>query len=235
MNALLRPQKGSVRVADFDLNSRDLDIKALRRRTAMAFQQPENQIFKQYVGDEIAYGPRQLGYEGKLSAIVEEAMQMVGLDFALYKDRLTSNLSGGEQRKVALASVLALQPEILLLDEPLSGLDPQSAGQFIQLLEQLNQSGRTLVISTHQYTELIDIIDQASVIHQGKDFLHGSAGQVFSAADALQELGLQMPFPAQIAGVLRNNGWPISEETASLSRLEMELHAIIQEGEHGSI
>ncbi len=142
INGLIHPQSGSVRVDQFDLSDEALDIQALRRKTALAFQQPEDQIFEQYIGDEVAYAPRHLGYSGNLADVVEKAMQAVGLDFLTYKDRLTSNLSGGEKRKVALASILAIQSEILLLDEPLSGLDPRSTSELLQTLSQLHQPAR---------------------------------------------------------------------------------------------
>jgi len=195
----------------------------------LAFQQPEDQIFEQYVGDEVAYGPRHLGFEGKLAEVVETAMNSVGLDFMTYKDRLTSALSGGERRKAALASVLAVQADILLLDEPLSGLDPLSTKELISHLTRIHQSGATMLISTHQYEELVNVLDQVSVIHHGKDILHGDSGQLFSQARELDAVGLRVPLAAQIAEGLRSKGWPLSRAIASLPRLELELDAILPE------
>ena len=229
INGLLRPQRGSVRVGEFHLNDKKLDVKSLRRKVALAFQQAEDQIFEQYVGDEVAYAPRNLGFEGKLADIVERAMQSVGLDFRSYKDRLTSTLSGGERRKVALASVLAVGAEILLLDEPLSGLDPLSSKELINRLKQIHQSGATLLISTHQYEEVVDVLDQVSVIHHGKDILHGVAEQLFSREDDLNTIGLRVPLVAHIAGNLRRKGWPLAEDIASLPKLEYELKDILRE------
>ena len=131
----------------------DLDIRQLRSRVGLVFQQPEHQIFEQYVGDEVAFAARNFKVVGKLSEIVRDAMNSVGLDFEKFKDRFTSSLSGGEQRKVALASVLAGQPEILLLDEPLAGLDPQSRQMLSNHLANLKSLGLTLVVSTHQLEE----------------------------------------------------------------------------------
>ena len=227
INGLLRPQTGSVLVGDFNLNNKNLDVKSLRRKVMLAFQQPEDQIFEQYVGDEVAYAPRHLGFEGKLTEIVEAAMHSVGLDFMTYKDRLTSTLSGGERRKIALASVLAVQADILLLDEPLSGLDPISSKELISHLKQIHQSGITMLISTHQYEELVNVLDQVSVIHQGKDILHGGAEQLFSQVKELNAVGLRAPLVTQIAKGLRSKGWPLSQDIASLPRLEFELDAIL--------
>jgi energy-coupling factor transporter ATPase len=228
INGLLRPQKGSVSVDGFDLNNKNLDVKSLRRKVTLAFQQPEDQIFEQYVGDEVAYAPRHLGFEGKLAEVVETAMHSVGLDFMAYKDRLTSTLSGGERRKIALASVLAVQADILLLDEPLSGLDPLSSSELVNHLKQIHQSGITILISTHLYEELVNVLDQVSVIHHGKAILHGGAEQLFSQVKELNAVGLRAPLVTLIAEGLRSKGWPLSLDIASLPKLERELSAILQ-------
>ncbi len=230
INGLIRPQSGSVQVGKFDLSDKDLDIQALRRKTALAFQQPEDQIFEQYVGDEVAYAPRHLGYEGRLAEIVENSMQAVGLDFAAYKDRLTSTLSGGEKRKVALASVLSVQPDTLLLDEPLSGLDPVSGKEFIQSLKRIHQQGATLIISTHQYEDLSGMLDAVSAIDKGKDIMQGSAEKIFSRVEELEKIGLKAPLGALISQRLTANGWPLGKATASLQALETQLSALRKEG-----
>ena len=144
-----------------------------------------------------------------------------------YKDRLTSTLSGGERRKVALASVLAVQADILLLDEPLSGLDPLSSKELFSLLKQIHQSGKTILISTHQYEELVNVLDQVSIIHHGKEILHGSARQLFGQVKKLNTIGLKAPLATYIAEGLRSKDWPLSQDIASLHRLELELDAIL--------
>ena len=227
LNALLLPQTGSVRVAGFNLGASDLDVRALRRSVAMAFQQPEDQIFKQYIGDEIAYGPRQLGYEGKLAYVVKEAMEAAGLDFASDKDRLTATLSGGQRRKVALASALAVRSSVLLLDEPLAGLDPHSVQELVIQLKGIHESGVTLLISIHQYDELTEVFDQASVLSKGRDLIHGSCGRVFSDITGLEKAGLEAPLSAFTAEALREKGWPLSEHIAALSDLENELENLL--------
>ena len=155
-------------------------MQALRRMVALAFQQPEDQIFEQYVGDEVAYAPRHLGYQGKIADVVEQAMLSVGLDFEAYKDRLTSTLSGGEKRKVALASILAIQSRLVLLDEPLAGLDPRSVDELMRTLVRQRDQGKSLLVSTHQYEEIIPILQDVSLLYRGHDFLHGEAQSVFS-------------------------------------------------------
>ena len=230
LNGLLRPQSGSVRVGSFDLSAEDLDVQALRRMVVLAFQQPEDQIFEQYVGDEIAYAPRHLGYQGKIVDVVEQAMLSVGLDFETYKNRLTSTLSGGEKRKVALASILAIQSQLVLLDEPLAGLDPRSVDELMRTLGRQRLQGKSLLISTHQYEELIPILQDVSLLYRGHDFLQGEAQNVFSQTELLQEAGLKAPLAAQIAAALKQKGWPLSEPIASLEKLSAALAALTRGG-----
>jgi energy-coupling factor transport system ATP-binding protein len=223
LNGLLRPQDGSVRVGPYNLSDENLDVMALRRMVVLAFQQPEDQIFEQYVGDEIAYAPRRLGFQGKIADVVAQAMQSVGLDFETYKDRLTSTLSGGEKRKVALASILAIQSQVVLLDEPLAGLDPRSVNELMRTLEQQRAQGKSLLISTHQYEELLPILQDVSLLHRGHDFLYGEAQSVFSQSAKLEEAGLKAPLAAQIADNLRQKSWPLPGPIASLEKLTAAL------------
>jgi energy-coupling factor transport system ATP-binding protein len=175
----------------------------------LVFQIPENQFFEQYVGDEISYGPRMLGTRAGLREDVRQAMEIVGLDFEAYKDRLTFTLSGGERRKVALASILAIQPQILLLDEPTAGLDPAARLELIANLKGLRQQGRTLVVSSHQMDDLAELCEDLTVLKDGKDQASGPAGSIFDQTEALHGWGLEPPESAQLAGLLRRSGWPI--------------------------
>ena len=229
LNALIRPQSGTVRVGAFDLSDQDLDTRALRRLVSLAFQQPEDQIFEHYVGDEIVYGPRNLGYSGKLSEVVRDAMGLVGLDFESYKDRFTSELSGGERRKVALASILAIRSDILLLDEPLSGLDPLARVQVLGLLQGLHYQGKTLLISTHQYEHLIAACDAVTVVHHGRDVLHGAPGYAFNQQEALKSAGIIPPFTVRLTQAMRAQGWPLKADIIDQTALEKDITRVIRE------
>ncbi len=210
LNGLLRPQTGTVQVGRFDLNDPAVDLRAVRRTVGLAFQRPETQIFEQYVGDEIAYGPRLQGLKNdELRERVRWAMKLVGLDFAGYKDRLTFTLSGGERRKVALASILALQPEVLLLDEPTAGLDPVSRLEVLAHLRELRRTGMTLVISSHQMEDLAILTERLTVLADGSSELQGETGVVFARSDRLRELGLSVPVATAVAAGLRERGWAL--------------------------
>lgn len=208
-NALLRPQQGDIWVEGQWLSHPDTDIIALRRKVGLVFQLPEAQIFEQYVGDEIAYGPRLAGLEGTaLRERVRWAMALVGLDFMATKDRPTFALSGGEKRKVALASSLALRPSILLLDEPTAGLDPVSHEALLQKLEVL-ATQMTLVLSSHQMGDLAALTRELSVMASGEIVYTGSTGSVFSKVPQLLDLGLDVPVVTQVTCALRERGWSL--------------------------
>jgi len=219
LNGLFRPQSGKVEVLGMNLGEAGLDTRFLRRQAALSFQQPEEQIFEQYVGDEIAYAARQLGSATTIRDAVRAAMAAVGLDFDLFKDRLTATLSGGERRKVALASALIVNPKVLLLDEPLAGLDPGSRQELSRHLGTLHKQGVSMVICTHQYEDLIGILDGTTVMSAGRDRMHGSPGNIFSDTESLAALKLQAPLAARLAAQLRANGWPLPHGIITLTQL----------------
>jgi energy-coupling factor transport system ATP-binding protein len=192
------------------LHEAGVDLTAVRRLVGLAFQNPEAQLFEQYVGDEIAFGPRQANLSREqVRESVRWAMEQVGLDFDSYKDRFTFGLSGGERKKVALASTLARRPEVLLLDEPMAGLDPRSRGELLAALRRLIATGMTLVLSTHQMEDLAALAQRVTVMSKGRDALNGPVEQVFANAGALRAVGLEPPVVTRIADALWERGWPL--------------------------
>lgn len=209
LNGLLLPQRGKVMVGPFDLNDPATDLKAVRQFSGLVFQNPDYQLFEQYVGDEIAYAPRLKGERESLRETVRLAMEMVGLDFETFKDRLTFTLSGGERRKVALASLIAMRPKILLLDEPTAGLDPRSRNETLRSLERLRQQGLTLVLSSHHMEDIAELSSSLTVLHKGKTLLDGPAEEVYSNVSLLEAHGLEAPLVTRAAARLRELGWDI--------------------------
>ncbi|MFZ1769671.1 MAG: energy-coupling factor transporter ATPase [Caldilinea sp.] len=207
-NALLRPHAGKAVVVGMDLNAPDLDLRMIRRRVGLVFQLPEAQLFEQFVGDDVAYGPRKLGLSREeVRARVRRAMETVGLSFEEFKDRLTFTLSGGEMRRAALAGVLALEPEVLVLDEPTAGLDPEARRQLMRHILTLHDEGMTLVIVSHNMEELAEICDRLYVINDGRTYLMGTPGEVFNRAAELRQMGLDAPDVTLIAERLKAAGW----------------------------
>ena len=223
LNGLLRPQKGTVRVGPYLLNDLKLPTREVVRFAGLAMQNPEMQFFEQYVGDEIAYAPKQTGAGEPLAQRVRWAMELVGLEFNAFKDRMTFTLSGGEMRKVALASVLALKPHILLLDEPTAGLDPHSRGEIIAALQCLAAQGMGLVLSSHQMEDVAELTADMTVLRKGRTVLAGPVGQVFWQLDRLGEMGLEPPAATQAAARLFTLGWPLPEGIVTAGQLERAL------------
>ena len=194
LNGLLRADGGRVVVFDQDLAAADVDVRALRRRVGLVFQLPEAQLFEQYVGDDVAYGPRKLGLSREeVRARVRRAMDAVGLPFEEFKDRVTFRLSGGQMRRAALAGVLALEPEVLVLDEPTAGLDPQARRHLMERIVALREAGITLVLISHNMEELAAVCDRLYVLADGRTVMDGTPAAIFSQAAALRTLGLDVP------------------------------------------
>lgn len=231
INGLYRPQSGRIRVDHYDLNDPNINMQLLRSMVGLVFQNPDMQLFEQYVGDEIAFGPRLSGLKGKeLRERVRQAMETVGLGFKKYKDRITIGLSGGERKKVTLASALALNPHILLLDEPLAGLDPQSRKSLIESLNHMVESGLTLILSSHNIDEITYLASHVSLVRAGKLTASGEASVIFGDPQILEQAGLIAPLVPRVADRLRSLGWPLP---GGIYR-EKELLAairVIQEGD----
>jgi energy-coupling factor transporter ATPase len=222
LNGLLRPASGSgakVQVGPYNLADPATLTRSVIQLVGLVFQNPEMQFFEQFVGDEIAYGPRQMPSEVKLAERVRAAMELVGLDFAAFKDRLLFSLSGGERRKVALASILALQPAILLLDEPTAGLDPRSHDEIMAQLQALQATGKTLVVSSHRMEDLAELAGALTLFDDGRSLVSGLLFEVFERQELLEGAGLEQPLAVQAAGWLRAQGWPLPQEVVTPDQL----------------
>jgi energy-coupling factor transport system ATP-binding protein len=233
LNGLLRPLTGEVRVLGRDLSDPQADVRSLRRQVGLVFQNPEAQLFEQYVGDDVAYGPRNLKLSREeVRERVRRAMEAVGLGFEAFKDRITFSLSGGQMRRVALAGVLALEPEVLVLDEPTAGLDPEGRRQLYDTLLALHARGLTLVIVSHNMEELAKVCDRLFVISEGETVLSGTPAEVFARADELRELGLGVPGVTEAVDELRRAGLlppgepalTVGQAIALLQRAHCESH-----------
>jgi energy-coupling factor transport system ATP-binding protein len=224
-NGLIRPQKGRVLVFEQDLSDHSLDIKWLRRQVGMIFQTPEQQLFEQYVGDDVAFGPRNFGLgRPEVRQRVKKAMETVGLGFEEFKDRMTFSLSGGEMRKVAIAGVLALEPRILIFDEPTCGLDPAAAREFLAKIRELRDQGEvTVILVSHDMESVVQLADRIYVIVQGRAVLEGTPRQIFSQSGLLRSYGLDAPQVTQVMHGLRHRGREVRVDLLSVSEAEQEI------------
>ncbi len=205
-NGLLRPRgPGRVIIDGEDMSDPKVDVRRIRQRVGLVFQTPQQQLFERLVGDDIAYGPKKLGMERpERRERVKWAMEMVGLDFETFKDRYTFSLSGGEMRKAALAGVLALQPEVLILDESTTGVDPRGRKELLERLLALHRDhGLTLVFVSPNMEEVAELVERIYVMDDGRVVMSGTTREVFSQPEALFEHALDVPQVTRVAHDLR--------------------------------
>jgi energy-coupling factor transport system ATP-binding protein len=223
INGLLRPTApGRIMVFEQDMAAAGVSLSALRRRVGLVFQYPHHQLFERYVGDDIAYGPRQLDLSrDEIRERVRWAMGVVGLDFETFVDRHTFSLSGGEMRRVALAGVLAMRPELLVLDEATSGLDPRGRAEVHALLRRLrDDEGVTVLIVSNDMDEVAGLADSVTVLYAGRTVLQGPTREVFSRPELADDYGLARPTAAEIVRALAAAGLPV--EQGALTPTEAE-------------
>ena len=215
---LLRPQEGRVWVDGIDLSDPGLDLRNVRQRVGMVFQSPEDQLFERYVGDDIAFGPRNQGLDRPtVRERVRSAMEAVGLPFDGFKDRLTLTLSGGERRKAAIAGVLSMAPDALLLDEPTAGLDPAGREELLHLLKRLHaERGMTMIVSSHNMDDMAELTSRMYVLNDGRIALDGTTRDVFAQGEPLRALGLDVPSVTQIFDSLWAEGIRVNRSALTL-------------------
>ncbi len=225
LNGLLRPHGGRARVLDVDLNDPRADVRLLRRRVGLVFQFPEAQLFERYVGDDVAFGPRQLGLSRQeVRERVREAMNAVGLDFDTFKDRYVWSLSGGEKRRAALAGILALRPEILVLDEPTAGLDPQGRKTILDLIRRLKaERDLTLVLVSHNMDEVGRLAQRGFILADGRTVTSGPPRRLFAQPRTLYDLGLGIPHVTEVMHALADAGLPVRRDCITVEEAVEEI------------
>lgn len=226
-NGLLRPTAGEIRVQDTPIPAKGGDLRAIRRAVGIVFQYPEYQLFEETVEKDIAFGPKNLGITGEeLSARVRAAMEDVHLPYDLYAHRSPFDLSGGEKRRAAIAGVLAMQPRVLVLDEPTAGLDPRGREEITELMCRWRERGHTLVMISHSMDDIAKLCTRVLVMSQGRLLMDGTPAQVFSRVQELSDHGLDIPQAAQIAHELRRRGYALDEGIVTMSQLSVALRSL---------
>ena len=209
LNGLIRPQEGSVCALGLDLSSKK-GAAAVKAKVGVVFQYPERQLFAETVAQDVAFGPRNLGLpQDEVVRRVATSLARVGLDLAAIGDKSPFELSGGQQRRVAFAGVLAMEPEVLVLDEPMAGLDPAARRDFLGLIDRLHREGLTVVMVSHSMDDLANCCDRIVVMNEGAVFADGTPAQVFAHANELKSIGLGVPAAQRMALSLVQAGVPL--------------------------
>ena len=214
LNGLLKPDQGQATINDIDITAKGAQAKAARQQVGMVFQYPEHQLFAETVFEDIAFGPRNKGVEEEAVAKqVREAMEFVGLDYDTFAQRSPFQLSGGQMRRVAVAGVVAMNPDYLVLDEPSAGLDPRSRNAVFKEIMSLHKSrGIAIVLVTHSMEEAVKYADRLLVINAGKVLFDGTPAEIFKEhAAELVEVGVDVPQVYKLADLLRQSGVALPE------------------------
>jgi len=224
-NGLIIPSSGTVKVNDKNITNEKSNLKETRRHVGLVFQYPEHQLFEESVYQDIAFGPKNLGLKkDEIQKRVKEVMGLVGLDYEELKDRSPFNLSGGQQRKVAIAGVLALKPDVLVLDEPSAGLDPQGRKQLAELLKYLYQELKmTVILISHRMEEIAELASRVIVMHQGEIVIDDNPIEVFSREQKLHKLSLDLPQITEILHRLEEKGLKVNTNLFSISEASAEI------------
>lgn len=214
LNGLLVPDKGSAAIDNIDITKKDAKAKAARQQVGMVFQYPEHQLFAETVFEDIAFGPRNKGFsEDEVKKAVREAMAFVGLDYDTFAQRSPFQLSGGQMRRVAIAGVVAMNPDYLVLDEPSAGLDPRSRNAVFKEIMELHKSRNiAIVLVTHSMEEAVKYADRLLVINAGTVLFDGRPADIFKEhGDELVKVGVDVPQVYKLADLLRSKGLALPE------------------------
>ena len=211
MNGILKPTSGRVLIDGTDIASKGAESK-VRGSIGVVFQYPEHQLFAETVYKDVAFGPRNLGLSNEeVDALVRSSLERVGLSFDELAEKSPFELSGGQQRRVAFAGVLAMDPQVLVLDEPVAGLDPASKRSFLQMIARLHDQGLTVVMVSHCMDDLAAMCDRVAVMNEGRLLGVGAPERLFLHARKLKEVGLGTTEPQAFAEALRAGGWPLDQ------------------------
>lgn len=217
INGLLRPKSGSIVISGQDITDPKVSKIEIRKKVGLVFQYPEYQLFEENVRKDVAFGPGNLGLsENEIEERVREAIGMVGLDYEEIKDVSPFDLSGGQKRRVAVAGVLAMRPEILILDEPVAGLDPKAHREMLQLIKNVHEniSGIVLLVS-HNMDDVAELADKVIVMDHGRVVMQGTPGDIFSRNDEVIALGLGLPEVTGMMHELKLRGAAVTDKLYS--------------------
>lgn len=224
LTGLLKPTQGEVLIDGKNIWEKKTGFTEIRRRIGLVFQFPESQLFEETVLDDVAFGARNLGLpESEVLQRVREAIELVDLDFDAFKNRTPFNLSEGEKRRVAIAGILAMQPEFLALDEPTAGLDFSGVAAVINILKNLHEKGKSILLITHDLNLVSALVDRIVLIHHGKIHFDGHKRELFQSDEILKSIGLPSSRIQKFVSFLKARNWINREDLYSVEDIKNEL------------
>ncbi len=230
LNGLIKPTSGKIIVDGIDITSKDTDLRKIRQKVGLVFQYPEHQLFEETVYKDIAFGPKNLELgEEEIETRVKKAMELVGLDYNSLKDRSPFELSGGQKRRVAIAGVLAMKPEVLVLDEPTAGLDPRGRDEVLGRIQGLyEEEGITIILVSHSMEDIARLVNRIVVMHEGKIAMEGSSKEVFKQAEKLEQMGLGIPQITTFMRQYKRKGNKVRDDIITVEEAKEEILKLIR-------
>ncbi|WP_028044750.1 energy-coupling factor transporter ATPase [Candidatus Stoquefichus massiliensis] len=221
INALLLPTAGEIHIGDILISATDKPetLKPLRKKAGLVFQFPEYQLFEETILKDIIFGPKNFGMsEEEAIKVAKDTLKLVGLDES-YLERSPFDLSGGQKRRVAIAGILAMNPEILILDEPTAGLDPQGAQEMLQLFKKINQQGKTVLLVSHDMNQVLEYCDDVVVMNKGRVERHVTVDELFKETEYLTSLSIDLPIITSFILKLNQGGFDIDPSIKDIDEL----------------
>ncbi|BEP30096.1 energy-coupling factor transporter ATPase [Helicovermis profundi] len=230
LNGLLKPSKGNIYINDIEITKKKMKLNDIRKKVGLVFQYPEYQLFEETVAKDIAFGPTNLGLKKEeIDERVRSSMRLVGLDYEEIAEKSPFELSGGQKRRVAIAGVLAMKPEVLILDEPTAGLDPKGRDEILDQIKELHRiEGITVILVSHSMEDVARLVSKLYVMNRGKLVLEGRPNEVFKNADYLSEIGLDVPQVSRLITELRKRGVDINEDIYTLESAKEEILKVLR-------
>ena len=231
LNGLLRATSGAVYYNNENIYAEGYNLKQLRTRVGLVFQYPEHQLFEVDVFTDVCFGPKNMGLsKTEIEARAKEALEMVGLDESFY-EKSPFELSGGQKRRVAIAGVLAMRPEVLILDEPTAGLDPKGRDEILDQVSALQKArGMTVILVSHSMEDVARYVDRLMVMNAGQKVYDGTPKEVFRHYKELEKIGLSAPQVTYIVQGLRERGIPVNEDVTTVPEAKAEILRLLGRG-----
>ena len=230
INGLLKPTSGAILVDDIDITKKKMKLTSIRKKVGLVFQYPEYQLFEETIEKDISFGPRNLGLDNdEINRRVQRAMKIVGLDYEEYKDKSPFEISGGQKRRVAIAGVVAMEPRVLILDEPTAGLDPKGRDDILnKIVELYKANNMTIILVSHSMEDVAKVANRILVMDKGKCILDGTPEKIFREIDTLESVGLAVPQVTYLIRELRNKGFDLSQDIFTIEKAKQELLKILK-------
>ena len=230
MNGILKATDGHIFVDDVDITEKNVKLTDIRKKVGLVFQYSEYQLFEESIEKDIAFGPRNLGLsEEEINKRVIKAMNMVGLNYEAFKDKSPFDLSGGQKRRVAIAGVIAMEPKVLILDEPTAGLDPKGRDDILSQIKKLHDDvGMTIILVSHSMEDVAKIAEKVIVMDKGKVALKGKPEEVFKELEKLEEIGLAVPQVTYLMKALKERGFNVSDNAYTTEQAKNEILRVLK-------